>query len=112
MAILLAMQLWRPYLKYQKFVILTDQKSLTQLTNQRLYTHWQKWVFSKLLGLQYRIVYRSGSDNRAVDALSRHPSPPAICAAVTSLVPSWVSVVIASYREDTFATTLLTKNCS
>ena len=92
-----------------KFVILTDQKSLTQLTDQRLHTHWQQKVFSKLLGLQYRIVYRSGSDNRAADALSRHPSPPAVCAAVTSLVPSWISAVLASYRHDSFATTMLTK---
>ena len=90
-------------------MILTDQKSLTQLTDQRLHTHWQQRVFSKLLGLQYHIVYRSGSDNRAADALSRQPSPPAVYAAVTSLVPSWVSTVLASYREDTFATTLLTK---
>ncbi|CAD6265729.1 unnamed protein product [Miscanthus lutarioriparius] len=109
MAILFAVQLWRPYLQFQEFVLLTDQKSLTQLTDQRLHTHWQQRVFSKLLGLQYRIVYRSGSDNRAADALSRHPSPPVVCAAVTSLVPSWVSAMIASYREDTFATTLLTK---
>lgn len=34
MAILLAVQLWRPYLQFQEFVILTDQKSLTQLTDQ------------------------------------------------------------------------------
>jgi hypothetical protein len=54
-------------------------------------------------------MYRSGSNNRAADALSRHPSPLAVCAAVTSLVPSWVSVVIASYQDDTFATPMLTK---
>jgi len=29
MAILLAVQLWRPYLQFQEFVILTDQKRLT-----------------------------------------------------------------------------------
>jgi hypothetical protein len=51
MAILLAVQLWRPYLQFQEFVIFTDQKSLTQLTDQRLHTHWQQRVFSKLLGL-------------------------------------------------------------
>lgn len=38
MAILLAVQLWRPYLQFQEFVILIDQKSLTQLTEQRLHT--------------------------------------------------------------------------
>ena len=109
MAILLVVQLWRPYLQFQEFVILTDQKSLTQLTDQRLHTYWQQRVFSKLLGLQYRIVYRSGSDNRVADALSRHPSPLAVCASVCSLVPSWILGVLASYRQDSFATSLLTK---
>jgi hypothetical protein len=77
MPILLAVQAWRPYLQFQEFLILTDQKRLTQLSDQRLHTHWQQRVFSKLLGLQYHIVYRSGSSNSAADALSRHPSPPA-----------------------------------
>ena len=90
-------------------MILTDQKSLSQLTDQRLHTHWQQRVFTKLLGLQYQIVYCLGFDNRAADALSRHPSPLAVCMAVTSLVPSWISTVLASYHEDPFATTLLTK---
>ena len=51
MAILLAVQTWRPYLQFQEFTILTDHKSLTQLGDQRLHTDWQHKVFSKLLGL-------------------------------------------------------------
>lgn len=51
MAILLAVQSWRSYLQFQEFVILTDQKSLIQLGDQRLHTTWQQKVFSKLLGL-------------------------------------------------------------
>jgi hypothetical protein len=34
MAILLAVQQWRSYLQFQEFVILTDQRSLTQLSDQ------------------------------------------------------------------------------
>ena len=109
MAILLAVQAWRPYLQFQEFVILTDQKSLTQLSDQRLHTYWQQRVFSKLLGLQYRIVYRPGSDNRAVDALSRHPAPMASCAAVSTLVPSWISAVVASYAQDPSAQSMIAK---
>ena len=41
MAILLAVQQWRPYLQFQEFTILMDQRSLTQLGDQRLHTHWQ-----------------------------------------------------------------------
>ncbi|XP_066380414.1 uncharacterized protein [Miscanthus floridulus] len=100
MAILLAIQSWRSYLQFQEFVILTDQKSLTQLSDQRLHTSWQQKVFSKLVGLQYRIVYRKGTDNRAADALSRHPAPPAICAAVSTMIPSWIASVTATYDSD------------
>jgi len=109
MAILLAVQQWRSYLQFQEFIILTDQRSLTQLTDQRLHTHWQQRVFTKLLGLQYRIVYRPGNTNRVADALSRHPEPPATCATVSVLVPTWSSAVIASYRADAMATELLSK---
>lgn len=66
-------------------------------------------MFSKLLGLRYRIVYRSGTSNNAADALSHHPNPPAICNAVTSLVPNWIQAVIASYNQDTVAQDLLSK---
>ena len=57
LAILLAVQQWRAYLQHGEFLILTDQKSLTQLSDQRIHTHWQQKVFTKLLGLQYKIVY-------------------------------------------------------
>lgn len=53
LAILLVIQQWRSYLQHNEFIIYTDQKSLKQLTEQRLHTHWQRKVFSKLLGLQY-----------------------------------------------------------
>ena len=51
LAILLAVQQWRAYLQHGEFLIYTDQKSLIQLSEQRLHTHWQHKVFSKLLGL-------------------------------------------------------------
>jgi hypothetical protein len=41
MAILLALQQWRQYLQHAEFLIYTDQRSLTQLNEQRLHTHWQ-----------------------------------------------------------------------
>jgi hypothetical protein len=100
MAILLAIQSWRSYLQFQEFVIFTDQKSLTQLSDQRLHTSWLQKVFSKLAGLQYHIVYRKGTNNRAADALSRHLAPPAICAAVSTMIPSWIASVTATYDRD------------
>jgi hypothetical protein len=61
LAILLAIQLWRSYLQHNEFVIFTDQKSLTQLTEERLRTHWQQKVFSKLFGIQYKVEYEKGT---------------------------------------------------
>jgi hypothetical protein len=85
MAILLALDQWRAYLQYGEFHILTDQKSLSQLAEQRLHTPWQQKVFSKLLGLSYKIIYRKGTDNRAANALSRYPV--GSCAAISVAQP-------------------------
>jgi hypothetical protein len=73
-AILMAVEQWRSYLKVGESTIATDHKSLSHLNEQRLHTHWQQRVFTKLLGLQYRIVYKKGVDNKVADALSRRPS--------------------------------------
>ena len=71
MAILMAIQQWRPCLQYSEFIIYTDQRSLTQLNEQRLHTQWQQNFFTKLQGLQYKVVYKKGVENGVVDALSR-----------------------------------------
>lgn len=71
LAILMAVEHWRAYLQSGEFVIRTDQRSLVHLGDQRLTTLWQQKVMTKLLGLQYRIVYKIGATNKAADALSR-----------------------------------------
>lgn len=107
MAILLAIDQWRAYLQYAEFHILTDQKSLSQLSEQRLHTPWQQKVFSKLLGLSYRIIYRKGSDNRVADALSRHPVD--CCAAMTVARPQWFADIEQSYSSDAHVQSVITK---
>jgi hypothetical protein len=57
-AILMAIEQWRPYLQHREFLIRTDQRSLVHLDDQRLTTQWQHKAFTKLLGLQYKICYR------------------------------------------------------
>jgi hypothetical protein len=40
------------------------------LNEQRLHTPWQQKVFTKLLGFNYRIVYKKGVENTVADSLT------------------------------------------
>jgi hypothetical protein len=102
-AILIAVEQWRYYLQLGEFVISIDQKILFHLNEQRLHTSWQLKVFTKLLGLNYRVVYKKGSDNRALDALSRrldHDSSSAVCNAISGPQPKCLEEVVDSYSSD------------
>lgn len=107
LAILLAVEQWRSYLQHVEFLIYTDQRSLVHLSDQRLNIPWQQKVFTKLLGLQYKIIYKQGSENRVADALSRrsHSS----LNAISSAVPTWTQAIIQGYLQDEHAQGLLSK---
>lgn len=107
LAILLAVDHWRAYLQHAEFLILTDHRSLSHLNAQRLHTPWQQKVFTKLLGLQYQIVYKKGTDNNAADALSRRPHPEGDLFAISSATPVWLQQVISGYQDDPEALKLL-----
>jgi hypothetical protein len=109
MAILLAVQQWHPYLQHGEFFIHTDHKSLSQLNEQRLHTVWQHKVFTKLLGLQYKVVYKKGTENRVADAPSRRTHPELSLQLISSVTPEWLLSVQASYDVDPHATDLITK---
>lgn len=89
MAILLGISKWKSYLQLREFTIITDHKSLTHLADQKLQQCLQHKVFIKLLGLQYKIQYREGVENRAADALSRQPQEE-FTAAVSVAIPKWL----------------------
>lgn len=63
LAKLVAVDTWRHYFLQNQFYIHTYQQSLVHLNEQRLNTVWQQRVFSKLLGLQYKIIYKKGVEN-------------------------------------------------
>jgi hypothetical protein len=108
LAILVAVEQWRPYLLHAEFVIYTDQKSLIHLNEQRLSTPWQQKVFTKLLGMQYRVVYKQGHENRVADALSRrHHEHNLYAMSVCS--PQWCQDVLAGYLSDETAQSLISK---
>ena len=91
-----------------EFTIYTDQKSLVHLNEQRLHTPWQQKVFTKLLGLQYKIIYKQGPENRVADALSRRSSTDQVLALSTS-TPLWLEAVVSAYASDPQAQELITK---
>ena len=88
MAVLMAVQQWRSYLQHAEFTIFTDQQSLVQLTDQHLHTMWQQKLFSKLVGLQFRIVYKPGTTNKVADALSRKSFHDSAYAAISMVAPT------------------------
>jgi hypothetical protein len=69
-------------------------------------------VFTKLLGLQYKIIYKKGADNRVADALSRkslHTSQCEDLMAISISTPQWVNEVLAGYQQDPFSLALVAK---
>lgn len=107
LAILLAVQKWRPYLKHPEFIIQTDHRSLVYLGEQQLTTSIQHKAFVKLMGLQYKIQYKKGAENIVADALSRQEVAEEF-GAISSGKPRWMEIVIEGYADNAEAQRLLT----
>ncbi|RDX87634.1 Retrovirus-related Pol polyprotein, partial [Mucuna pruriens] len=71
MALVLAVQHWRHYLMGQNFQVFTDHHSLRHLLQQRVTTADQQCWLSKLMGYQFKIIYKLGPGHKATDAFSR-----------------------------------------
>jgi hypothetical protein len=74
-----------------------------------LHTPWQQKVFTKLLDLQYKIIYKKGVDNIAADALSRKPDADGRCMTLSSYQPQWLDQLQDSYASDDHAKELISK---
>lgn len=89
-------------------MIQTDHKSLSFLSDQHLQSDLQKKARTKLIGLQFQIVYKKGKDNVAADALSRVSNCLAVTA-VTEVKSIWLQEVLNSYVTGEKAQQLLAK---
>lgn len=108
MAILIAVEKWRPYLQHQPFIILTDHKSLLYLTEQRVTSKLQHKAMVRLMDLQYTIQYKKGTLNSAADALSRCPSVSEVLA-LSECIPSWLQRLQEGYVDDPKTKKILTQ---
>ncbi|GKD67232.1 putative mitochondrial protein [Tanacetum coccineum] len=101
MAVVLALEKWRGYLLDRHFKIKTDHFSLKYLLDQRLSTLFQtKWL-PKLLGFDYEISYKKGSDNAAADALSRLSTSTELHSMIlSSIEPELLDKIKASWIAD------------
>jgi hypothetical protein len=104
--VLMAVDKWRSYLHRNPFIIKTDHQSLCHLQDQTMSTDLQIKAMRKLAGLQFKFAYKKGSDNKAVNALSRvgmHMS----LNDMFVVLPVWGFEVVKSYHGDASATALL-----
>ena len=99
LALIMAVERWRPYLQRGEFVIKTDHQSLNFLDDQTLHSPLQRKAMTRLMGLQFKILYKKGSKNVAVDSLSRvaHSIP---VNALSVAQPAWMQEVVNSYATD------------
>jgi hypothetical protein len=79
----------------QEFYILTDHRSLSYLNEQNLHFEMQRKAMTRLMGLQFKILYKQGKENLAADALSRVAHMMAL-QAVSQVQPQWIQEVLNS----------------
>jgi hypothetical protein len=108
LAIVYAVQKWKTYLYNNRFTIKTDHQSLKFFLEQKMTTLMQQKWLSKLLGFDYEITYKKGSENVVADGLSRAVKVgEGALLAITASQPAWAEEVIESYQQDTLPMTVI-----
>jgi hypothetical protein len=103
LAILESIRLWRPYLSYEKFIVMTDHAPLTRLFKQKGLTPRQTRWIDTLSSYTFDIVYKPGKTNVVADALSRRQE--ALHTAVSSTsAAKFTSRILTGYDEDDYFT--------
>jgi hypothetical protein len=109
LAIVHAMDLWRPYLLGKHFQIKKYHQSLNYFLEQRLSSpEQQKWV-TKLFGYDYEVIYNKGKDNVVVDALSRKYEDEGSLFSLSFILPDWLKAVHQEWLHDPKSSHLIQK---
>lgn len=108
LALMLAIERWRPYLQRAEFIIKTNYKALSFLDNQVMHSDLQRKARARLMGLHFKILYKKGKENLVADALSRVGHCMAL-QAVSEVQPLWIQEVINSYVIDEEAQQLMSQ---
>jgi hypothetical protein len=104
LAILQALKKWRHYVLGNHLIIKTDQQSLRYMITQRIIEGIQHKLLMKLVEFNYSIEYKKGKENKIADALSRVDHS---LSAISSVIPTWVADIEASYHSDSTYTDLI-----
>ena len=107
LAIVKEVRKWRPYLLGKPFTVRTDHKSLKYLLEQRITTPAQSRWIPKLLGYDYIIEYKRGSENQATDSLSRQGELQFLSISVPHA--NWWPDLRKEVRQDSFYASLVHK---
>ena len=98
---------FRHYLHGPHVRVLTDNISLRYLRTQPQLDDQQARWLQFLERFDYEIVYRSGAENAAADALSRSPEYLSLTVAVQGLDESTVAKFAKAYKTDSFFSKLI-----
>uniref|UniRef100_H3ACW4 Gypsy retrotransposon integrase-like protein 1 n=1 Tax=Latimeria chalumnae TaxID=7897 RepID=H3ACW4_LATCH len=89
LAVIWAIEHFRPYIEGMPFTVVTDHHALQWLMNQPDPSGRLAWWSLRLQELDFNIVHKSGKHNLAPDALSRSPTQKAEEA--TTVLPNYVA---------------------
>jgi hypothetical protein len=109
-ALIMAVDRWRHYLQRSEIEIRTNHKALSFLGSQELHSELQRKAMAKLMGMQFKVIYKPGKEKKVADALSRVGCVMALTA-VIEVQPRWIQEVTNSYVTDSDAQSLLTRLC-
>ena len=90
MAILHAVDTWRPYLLGRRFQIRTDHQSLKYFLEKCLSSPQKNKWLTKMLGYDYEIIYKKGHENIVADTLSCQFEEESTVLTISLPVPEWI----------------------